>query len=30
MTHLVVTGQDDEGNNVTWQEKVSDAQYLSK
>ncbi len=28
MTHLVVTGQDDKGNNVTWMEKVSDEQYL--
>lgn len=27
MTHLVVTGQDEKGNNVTWMEKVSDAQY---
>lgn len=27
MTHLVVTGQDEEGNNVTWMEKVSDEQY---
>ena len=29
MTHLVVTGQDSEGNNVTWMEKVSDSQYSS-
>lgn len=27
MTHLVVTGQDEKGNNVTWMEKVSDEQY---
>lgn len=27
MTHLVVTGQDAEGNNVSWMEKVSDEQY---
>lgn len=27
MTHLVVTGQDEDGNNVTWMEKVSDEQY---
>jgi len=30
MTHLVVTGQDDEGKNVTWMEKVSDEQYQGK
>ncbi|MFC4653921.1 cupin domain-containing protein [Rheinheimera marina] len=27
MTHLVVTGQDEEGRNVVWLEKVSDAEY---
>ncbi|KAF0810312.1 carboxymuconolactone decarboxylase domain /Cupin 2 barrel domain-containing protein [Alcanivorax sp. S71-1-4] len=27
MTHLVVTGQNEQGDNVTWMEKVSDAQY---
>lgn len=27
MTHLVVTGQDADGDNVTWMEKVTDAQY---
>lgn len=27
MTHLVVTGEDDDGKNVVWMEKVSDAQY---
>lgn len=27
LTHLVVTGQDDAGNNVHWLEKVSDEQY---
>lgn len=30
MTHLVVTGQDAEGKNVTWMEKVSDEQYQGK
>lgn len=29
MTHLVVTGQDGEGHNVTWMEKVSNEQYHS-
>lgn len=29
MTHLVVTGHDNEGNNVVWLEKVSDPQYQS-
>ncbi|MBL7250330.1 cupin domain-containing protein [Alloalcanivorax sp. C16-2] len=27
MTHLVVTGQDADGNNVTWMDKVTDEQY---
>lgn len=27
MTHLVVTGRDENGKNVTWMEKVSDEQY---
>ncbi len=27
MTHLVVTGQDADGDNVTWMDKVTDAQY---
>ncbi|WP_425332482.1 (R)-mandelonitrile lyase [Shewanella algae] len=30
MTHLVVTGQDNEGRNVSWLEKVSDEQYLGQ
>lgn len=30
MTHLVVTGQDENGKNVTWMEKVSDEQYNSQ
>ena len=29
MTHLVVTGQDEDGKNVSWMEKVSDEQYHS-
>jgi len=27
MTHIAVTGSDEEGKNVTWMEKVSDEQY---
>lgn len=27
MTHIAVTGSDEEGRNVTWMEKVSDEQY---
>jgi 4-carboxymuconolactone decarboxylase len=27
MTHLAITGSDEEGKNVTWMEKVSDEQY---
>ena len=30
MTHLAVTGRDEQGQNVTWMEKVSDAQYQAK
>ncbi|GAB1106368.1 MAG: cupin domain-containing protein [Shewanella algae] len=30
MTHLVVTGQDNEGRNVSWLEQVSDEQYLGQ
>ncbi|MDO5624069.1 MAG: cupin domain-containing protein [Pseudomonadota bacterium] len=30
MTHLVITGSDEQNRNVTWMEKVSDAQYDGK
>jgi quercetin dioxygenase-like cupin family protein len=30
MTHLAITGQDEQSRNATWMEKVSDAQYLGR
>jgi quercetin dioxygenase-like cupin family protein len=30
MTHLTITGQDEQNRNSTWLEKVSDEQYLSR
>ncbi|MBM7335469.1 cupin domain-containing protein [Alloalcanivorax marinus] len=30
MTHLVVTGQDADGENVNWMEKVTDSQYAGR
>lgn len=30
MTHLVVTGRDEHGKNVSWMEKVSDEQYRGR